>query len=76
MYNDNMSLKLVVPGDFPRVFLPLDDTSPFDDYSGYEAVATCASTNFGTSLAKGCSRSLIVNNTNKLTVAAPLLQGE
>lgn len=74
LYNDNMSLKLVIPEDSPRVFLPLDDTSPYADYSGYERIATCASTNYGTSLAKGCSRSLIVNNTNKLTVAAPVFK--
>lgn len=74
LYNENMSLKLVVPGDFPRVFLPLDDTSPFNDYSGYERVATCASTNYGTSLAKGCDRSLIVNNANKLAVSAPVFK--
>lgn len=59
---------MVVGADFPRAHWMLDETSPYADYSGYERSATSTSTNYGTSLAKGATRSLIVNNSSKLTV--------
>lgn len=65
---------MVVGEDFPRAHWMLDDASPYADYSGYERSAVCASPEYGTSLAKGASRSLIVKNTNRLTVDTPVFK--
>lgn len=63
---------MVAGEDFPRAHWMLDDTSPYDDYSGYERVATSSSTARGHALVKGAERSLIVDNANKLVVSGPV----
>jgi len=69
-----MSLLHVACSDFPRGLYLLDDTSPYNDYSGYEHPATSTSTTRGVALCKGTTRSLIVSDSQRLSVPSTVFK--
>ena len=73
LYTEVMSLQLVVGEDFPRFFAMLD-AYPFIDISGYEHDPSVpAGPSWGPALVKGAEKSLIVSNTKKVAITAPVL---